>query len=154
MMLKVDPFFKPILLSSILIIALSTLFLLPFLSPLLNYFIGGFFAAYLFKSEKKDIYYEIKLNDVLLLGGGTGIISGSILALIIAVKLQNEDLKRLILEMINKQLQMNSNAEYPLLTQLEPSFYVVTAIVTIFIAVLLCFFGSLSAIPFLNKGKK
>ena len=88
------------------------------------------------------------------LGGATGVVSGSIIALVIAVKLQNEDLKILILEMINKQLQMSSNAEYPLLTQLEPSFYIITAIVTLFIAVLICFFGSLSAIPFLNKGKK
>jgi hypothetical protein len=153
-MIKIDPYFKPILISSLAIVTLNTLLLLPFISPLLTYFVGGFLASYLFKAEMKDIYYEIKMKDVLCLGGGTGVVSGSIIAVIIAVKLQNEDLKLLILEMINKQLQMNSNAEYPLLTQLEPSFYIITAVVTLFIAVLICFFGSLSAIPFLNKGKK
>jgi|694.fasta_scaffold00923_40 hypothetical protein len=153
-MIKIDPYFKPILISSSVILALNTLFLLPFISPLFTYFAGGFLASYLFKAEMKDIYYEIKMKDIFFLGGATGVVSGSIITLIIAVKLQNEDLKMLILEMINKQLQMNSNAEYPLLTQLEPSFYVITAIVTLFIAVLICFFGSLSAIPFLNKGKK
>jgi hypothetical protein len=153
-MIKIDPYFKPILISSLAIVTLNTLFLLPFISPLLTYFVGGFLASHLFKAEMKDIYYEIKMKDVFFLGGGAGVVSGSIIAVVIAVKLQNEDLKLLILEMINKQLQMNSNAEYPLLTQLEPSFYIITAIVTLFIAVLICFFGSLSAIPFLNKGKK
>jgi hypothetical protein len=153
-MIKIDPYFKPILISSLVIITLNTLLLLPFLSPLFTYFIGGFLASYLFKSEMKDIYYEIKMKDVFFLGGATGVVSGSLIALVIAVKLQNEDLKMVILEMINKQLQMSSNAEYPLLTQLEPSFYIITTIVTLLIAVLICFFGSLSAIPFLNKGKK
>jgi hypothetical protein len=153
-MIKIDPYFKPILISSLVIITLNTLLLLPFLSPLVTYFIGGFLASYLFKAEMKDIYYEIKMKDVFFLGAATGVVSGSLIALVIAVKLQNEDLKMVILEMINKQLQMNSNAEYPLLTQLEPSFYIITTVVTLLIAVLICFFGSLSAIPFLNKGKK
>jgi len=153
-MIKVDPYFKPILVSSLCIVTLNTLLLLPFISPLLTYFIGGFLAAFLFKSAFKDPYLEIKIADLLILGAGVGVLSGSVIALIIAVKLQNEDLKRLIIDMINKQMQMSSAAEYPLLTELEPSFYIVMAIVTVLIAILLCFFGSLAALPFLNKPKK
>ena len=152
--MKIDPYFKPIIISSVGIVALNTLLLLPFISPLFTYFLGGFVAAFLFKSAFEDPYLEVKIGDLLILGSGVGVLSGSVIALIIAFKLQNEDLKRLIIDMINKQMQMSSAAEYPLLTELEPSFYVVMAVVTVLIAVLICFFGSLAALPFLNKAKK
>ncbi|MCH2227876.1 MAG: hypothetical protein MK033_08885 [Candidatus Caenarcaniphilales bacterium] len=150
-----DPYFRPILISSLITVLLNTVLVLPFLgAPLLNYFIGGFLASVFFKSGKEDKFYELSILDSSILGIGCGLISGSLISLIISWKLQNADVKKILLDMINEQLRMQSQAEMPLLTELEPGFYIVLAIVILFMASLLCFFGSTVAIAFVNKEKK
>ena len=91
--------------------------------------------------------------DSTVLGIGTGVISGSVLAIIISLKLQNADIKQMIINTINDQLRMNSQAEIPLLTELEPGFYMLTAIITVLIASIMCLFGSTIALAFVNKEK-
>ena len=151
----IDPYFRPILISSMVTVLLNTILLLPFAgAPLLSYFIGGFLSSTMFKSAKEDKYFEVKMSDSLILGLGTGVISGSVLALIISLKLQSSDIKMMIIDKINEQLQMNSKAEIPLLTELEPGFYMLTAIVTIIMAAAMTVLGSTIALAFINKEKR
>ena len=92
--------------------------------------------------------------DVSILGAGTGMVSGAILALVIAFRLQDADLKQAIIDMINKQLAMSSTTNFPILENLDSGFYIVTALVTILLATILCSFGSLVAMIFVNGSNK
>lgn len=151
----IDPYFRPILISSLISVLLNTVLILPFAgAPLFSYFVGGFVSTMIFKSAKEDKFHEVKMFDSAVLGIGTGVISGSVLAIIISLKLQNADIKKMIIETINEQLQMNSQAEIPLLTELEPGFYMLTAIITVIMASIMCLFGSTIALAFVNKEKK
>ena len=153
-----DPYFKPILFSGATVILLNTVFILPFTwAPMLSYVIGGSLAAYLFRNElrkKSGDFTEIKISDVLILGLGAGIFAGGILALIVAIKLQDPAAKKFIVDAINQAMKMKSKAEFERIGDIGPVFLFVMAGVTIFVCSLGTTFGALAAMPFLNPKRK
>lgn len=154
-MIKVDPYFKPILFSALIVILLNTVFILPFSgAPLFTYFIGGVIAAWLFKKELKDEFKELTAWDSAVLGLGTGSLVGAILTVIISIKLQDIDVQKFVIDAINEAMKMHSNLAFEGLEQLGPGFYMIIAITTIAICCFMSLFGSLATMPFVNKGKK
>ncbi len=153
--MKIDPYFRPILISALIVILLNTVFILPINgAPLFTYFIGGVIAVLLFKRELKDEFQEITAWDSTVLGLGSGSLVGAILTLIISIKLQDLDMQKFVIDTINEAMKMHSTMEFQALENLGPGFYMVIAITTIVISCLMSLFGSLAAIPFVNKGKK
>lgn len=150
-----DPYFRPILISTALVVLLNTVFILPIQgAPLFTYFIGGLVAVLLFKKELKDQFQEIKAGDATILGLGTGIVVGAILTLIVAIKLQDVDMQKFVIDSVNEAMKMHSQAEFQMLEAIGPGFYIVTAIITIVICSMVSLFGGLAVLPFINKGKK
>ena len=95
-LLTMDPYFKPILIASSVVILLNTFLALPIIGfPMLSYFIGGVIAVFIFRSEKiketENENYETKLFDISVLGIATGIVVGSILTLVMAINLNNPE---------------------------------------------------------------
>ncbi len=153
--MKIDPYFKPILVSALIVILLNTVFILPINgAPLFTYFLGGVIAALLFKRELKDEFKELTAWDSAVLGLGSGSMVGAILTLIISVKLQDLDMQKFVIDTINEAMKMHSDMEFRALEQLGPGFYMIIAITTIMLCCFMSLFGSLAAIPFVNKGKK
>lgn len=153
--MNIDPYFRPILISTALVVLLNTVFVLPIQgAPLFSYFIGGLVAVILFKKELKDEFAEVKIWDASMLSLGTGIVVGAILTLIITIKLQDVDMQRFVIDTINDAMKMHSQAEFQVLESLGPGFFIVTAIVTIMICSIVSLFGGLAALPFINKAKK
>lgn len=150
-----DPYFKPILISTALVILLNTIFVLPIQgAPLFSYFIGGLVAVILFKKELKDKFEDVKTTDAVILGIGTGMVVGAVLTMIIAIKLQDVDMQRFVIDSINEAMKMRTESEFQMLENLGPGFYLVTSIVTIFICSLISLFGGLAVLPFVNKAKR
>ncbi len=153
-----DPYFKPILLAGLTVILLNTVFILPFTwAPSLSYIIGGALAAYLFRrelSKRSGEFAELKISDVLILGTAAGVFAGGILALIIALKLQDPAAKKFIIDAINNQMKMKSTVEFERIGDLGPVFLFVMTAVTIFVCSLGTTFGALAAMPFLNPKRK
>lgn len=151
-----DPYFRPILISSLVVVLLNFISLPIVGFPMLTYFIGGAFAVYLFRGEKDkiDTNYEVKVLDVAVLGVATGIVVGSILTLILAINLQNPEVKQMIIDQINEAMKMKSEIEFNFLNDLGPSFYVIFGIVSILFTTVISSFGSLVSLVFINKTKK
>jgi hypothetical protein len=154
-----DPYFKPILIASSIVILLNTLLALPIIGfPMLSYFVGGIIAVFIFRSEKiketKNENYETKLFDVSVLGIATGVVVGSLLTLIMAINLNNPEVKQLIIDQINEQMKMKSQLEFNFLNDLGPSFYFILGLVSIVFTTTISFFGSLVSLIFVNKAKK
>lgn len=154
-----DPYFKPILISSGIVVLLNTFLSLPIPGfPMISYFIGGIIAVILFRSDKiaktGDENFETKTFDVSVLGIATGIAVGSILTLIMAINLQNPEVKQVIIDLINERMKMNSQMEFNFLEDLGPSFYLIFGIVSIIFTTVISFAGSLVTMMFVNKTKK
>ena len=150
-----DPYFRPILLSTALVVLLNTVFILPFRwAPILSYFIGGLLAVMLFKKELKDEFQEGKAFDASVLAGGTGLVVGAILTLIVSIKLNDPDTQRYLIDAINDAMKMHSTAEFAFINHLGPGFYLVTAIFTIAMTSFVSLFGGLVVLPFINKAKR
>lgn len=152
-----DPYFRPILLATLIVIVLNTVFFLPFAgAPLFSYFLGGIFAVYFFRKEMKSkgIDQEVKVFDASVLGLSTGVLVGGILSLIMAFKLQDPEMRQTIIDIINKSMKMHSEAEFYMLNDLGPTFFVVTTIMTIGICASVSLFGSIMVLPFMNKPRK
>lgn len=152
-----DPYFRPILISSLGVLILNEVLILPIIStPIVTYFLGGIAATFLyirqFKDEEKG--YELKVFDTTVLGLGTGSVAGSILALIFAVKMQNEEAQNKMIELVNQATLMQGNADLEPLTELTPGFIATTAIVVIVVCAAVSFFGSLCTLPFFKKRRK
>lgn len=150
-----DPYLRPILYSSGIALLINMFAILPFKgSPLISFFLAGILAVYFFKKEIKDEFREIKSFDVLVLGIGTGVIIGAALTAVIVSKLQDIDMQKAAIEYINQQMKMNSKGEFKFIEELGPSFYVISAIVNLFMCCIICLFGSFATLPFVNKNKK
>ena len=153
--MKIDPYFRPILISTLIVILLNTVFLLPINgAPLFTYFLGGVIAVMLFKRELKDEFQEITAWDSAILGLGSGALVGAILTLIISLKLQDLDMQKFVIDTINESMKMHSTMEFEALENLGPGFYMIIAITTILVCCFMSLFGSLATIPFVNKAKK
>ena len=66
-----DPYFRPILLSTLIVTVLNTVLIIPIAgAPLISYFLGGCLSVFFFKNELrlKNEYYEVKVFDVSVLG--------------------------------------------------------------------------------------
>lgn len=152
-----DPYFRPILISSVLVVILNTILVVPIQgAPFFSYLLGGVLAVLFFKNEmkSKDENYEIKVFDVSVLGISVGVLVGAILTLIMNLKLRNPELRQAILDTINEAMKMRSQAGFEALDELGPLFYIITAIITILLCSTVSFFGSLATLPFINKAKK
>ena len=125
---------------------------------MISYLIGGIIAVLLFRNNKiketQNEFYETKLSDVSILGIATGILVGSFLTLIMAINLNNPEIKQAIIDQINERMKMNSQIEFNFLNDLGPSFYVIFGIVSIIFTTVISFFGSLITLIFINKPKK
>lgn len=155
--LRMDPYFRPILLSTLIVTVFNTVLIIPMAgAPLVSYFTGGFLSVLFFKNEMKlkKENYEIKVSDVSVLGIATGALVGSILTLIMTFRLKDPELRQAIIDTINEAMRMRSDAGFEALDDLGPMFYLVTGLVTIFICSLISFFGSLATLPFINKAQK
>jgi len=150
-----DAYFRPTLISALIVIILNTILIIPvFGAPLMTYFLGGVLAVLFYRNDTKALNKEIKASDVSILGMASGILVGSILTLIITFKLRNPEMKQLIIDTINQKMQMQSQNGFALLNDLGPVFYLITAIMIIFVCSLVSLFGALSTLPFISKGKK
>ena len=154
-----DPYFKPILISSLIVILLNTFLSLPIVGfPMISYFIGGVIAVILFKAEiaKKmpTESFEIKVSDASILGIATGVVVGSLLTLIMVLNLQNPEIKQAIIDQINEAMKMQSEMEFNFLNDLGPSFYFILGVVSIVFTTVISFFGSLTTLAFINKAKE
>jgi hypothetical protein len=152
-----DPYFKPILIATLVVFSLNTIFFLPFaLAPVFNYLAGGFLVVYLFSKEikQRNLNTEISALDASILGLGTGLLVGGLLSLVMSFKLQDPDLRQIIIDIINQKMRMESQHEFQVISELSPSFMVVTAVVTIILSSGISFFGSILALPFFAKSKK
>ena len=153
-----DPYFKPILIAGAVVILLNTVFILPFTwAPVLSYVIGGAMAAYLFRSElrkRAGDFAELKISDVMILGICTGIFAGGVIALIIAIKVQEPATKEFLITQINNAMKMKSTQEFERITEIGPMFLFLLVSVAIFICSLGTTFGALAAMPFLNPKRK
>lgn len=150
-----DKYIRPILLSSLFIIIFNTVLVLPVkFAALFVYFAGGALTVYLFKREC-DENYEISVNDASILGVITGIVVSAILVFIFIFKLQNPDFKRQILDFINygmqSKLSPQQKTEFTPLNDLGPIFYSIIGIFTSLTTSTICLFGSIAALPFVNK---
>ena len=149
-----DPYFRPILLSSLIVIVLNTVLIIPIPgAPLFSYFAGGVIAVLFFKNEMqlKAKNYMVKVFDVSVLGLSVGVLVGAILTLIMTFKLRDPEVKQAIMDTINEAMRMRSEAGFEVLDDLGPLFYMVTAIITMIMCALVSYFGALSSLPFINK---
>jgi hypothetical protein len=152
-----DPYFRPILISSALVVILNTILIIPIPgAPFFSYLMGGVLAVLFFKNEMnaKDEDYEIKVFDVSVLGVSVGVLVGAILTFIMTLKLRNPEIRQSILDTINEAMRMRSDAGFQALDDLGPLFYVITAVITILLCSTVSFFGSLATLPFINKPRK
>lgn len=152
-----DPYFRPILLSTLIVVVLNTVLIIPIAgSPLFTYFTGGVLSVLFFKNEMnlKNEHYLIKVFDVSVLGLSVGVSVGGILTLIMTFKLKDPEVKQAIIDTINDAMKMRSEAGFEVLDNLGPMFYIVTAIITMFMCGLVCYFGALATLPFINKTQK
>jgi multisubunit Na+/H+ antiporter MnhB subunit len=152
-----DPYFRPILIASLVGILLNTFLTLPIVGfPILSYMISGIIAVLIFRNNAKKNFenYEVKLADASILGIATGVVVGSVLALIMAINLQNPELKQMIIDKINEASRMQSQREFSFIDSLNPSFYIIMGLITIFFTSAISFFGSIAILPFINKAKK
>jgi hypothetical protein len=151
-----DPYFRPILVSALIVVLLNFLPLPIVGYPMLTYFFGGILAVILFKGEKtkENENFETKVSDVSILGIATGIVVGSILTLIMAINLQNPEVKQAIIDQINEAMKMKSQVGFSFLDDLGPSFYFIFGVVSILFTSIISFFGSLVSLVFVNKAKK
>ena len=152
-----DPYFRPILLSSLIVIVLNTILIIPISgAPIFSYFAGGVIAVLFFKNEMKlkDEYYVVKVFDVSVLGISVGVLVGAILTLIMTFKLRDPEVKQAIMDTINEAMRMRSEAGFEVLDNLGPLFYIVTAIITMVMCALVSYFGALASLPFINPKQK
>jgi hypothetical protein len=151
-----DPYFKPVLLSSIAAVLLRQLNIPIPLFPLICFCFGGSLAVYFFTREliNKDKFKEIKISDASILGGASGLLMGSISSLIFAVQFQEPEFKSKLIELINEQLRMNNSEGLQMVQQLGSSFIISVFLVTIFISAIAAIFGAIIIIPFFQKKKK
>ena len=151
-----DPYFRPILFSTLIVVILNTLLIIPVpLSPLLTYISGGVMSVIFFRNEMKLKYpnYEIKVFDVSVLGLSVGVLVGAILTLIMTFKLRDPEVKQTIIDTMNEAMRMRSESGFEVLDDLGPLFYLVTAIITMTMCALVSYFGSLATLPFINKSQ-
>lgn len=145
-----DPYLRPVLISSATVLVLSTLFIIPVDGILFVYFvIGGILSLVFFSKETKNP--EPKVFDAIVLGIATGIVIGAILSILIVLKLQDPHQKTLLIEMINKSTKMKSGAEKYLLEDFGAIFSLLISVFTIITSSIFTSFGSLIALPFFGK---
>ena len=151
-----DAFFRPILLSALITVMLNTVFVIPIMGmPLLTFFASGFLACYFYRREnREDEYKEIKVSEAALLGLGTGVIVGAVLAYILCTKMQDPEMQETLINTINDGMKMRGDGNFEFVDSLGSAFYVVTGAITIFMISAVSFFGSVASLPFLNKPKK
>ncbi len=157
-----DHYFKPVLLSSLIVILFNTLIIVPIISsPIVTYFLGGVIAVIIFlgqfkKREGEEVICTrtITTSDVIYLGVGTGLFAGCILALLFAFKMQDEEFKRQLIETINEATRLKSGGDLRAIEELSPMFITITSIITIFLCSALSFLGGLATLPFLSNKKK
>ena len=157
-----DHYFRPILLSSLLVILFNTLIIVPVVSsPIVTYFLGGVIAVIIFLGQFNEkegdnvvCKRQITTHDVIYLGVGTGLFAGCVLALLFAFKMQDEEFKRQLIETINEATKLKSGADMRSIEELSPMFVTVTSIITIFICSALSFLGGLATLPFVTKKKQ
>lgn len=143
-----DAYIKPILISTLVVLVLSKVIVLPLLSsPFVLFFIAGAVAVMLFRMQFKnkgsaEIDYMRVIKDIAILGFGTGLVASGILALMFALELQNEQTRDLIVKALNEATKMHSNPDIPVLTELPLSLMLVGGIVTMAIFATCSFFGS------------
>ncbi|MDD9898662.1 MAG: hypothetical protein OXU45_06655 [Candidatus Melainabacteria bacterium] len=153
--MKIDPYFKPILISTALVVLLNTVFSLPINgAPIFTYFLGGLVAVILFKRELGEDFTEIKTSDAAILSLGTGVVVGAILTLIISINLQDADTQKFFVDAINESMKMHSTAEFQVIESLGPGFLIVTGIFMLVICSVVSLFGGLVTLPFINRAKK
>lgn len=151
-----DPYFRPILFSTLIVVILNTLLIIPVpLSPLLTYISGGVMSVIFFKNEMKlkNQNYEIKVFDVSVLGLSVGVLVGAVLTLIMTFKLRDPEVKQTIIDTMNEAMRMRSESGFEMLDDLGPLFYLITAIITMTMCALVSYFGSLATLPFINKSQ-
>jgi hypothetical protein len=147
MLTKVDPYFKPILYSSMIA-------LLGFMVPIpgfaiIGYLIAGAFACYKFKKYQE--ISEVKVGDATILASATGVLAGCFISLVFAF---TADLEK-VLEILNEQLKMRSNlSEVELMQSFQSSFLVILSISTIIGVLIFVAFGAYTSLVFLNRAKK
>jgi len=156
---RLDPYFRPILFSGALVILFNTLIVLPLISnPLVSCLVGGTFSVYLFKREFQGSanyeFLEIKAKDALILGLGVGIFVGSVLSLIMAIKLQNPEIQELFMAKLNETMAMKSNAEMALLEEMGSMIYASMVFATLLITTMASACGAFVALPFISKKKQ
>lgn len=151
-----DPYFRPILVSSLIVVLLQFLALPIPGYPMLTYFFGGILAVILFRSDriKDNESFELSVLDASVLGIGTGIVVGSILTLFISLQLQNPEVKQEIIDRINEAVKMKSQNGFDFLNDLGPSFYFILGVVSTILTTIISYFGSLVSLVFANKAKK
>jgi len=150
-----DPYFRPILIAGLIVILFNTVFIIPINgAPLITYFVGGVIAAFLFKRTFEGRQRDTRASDASIVGIGTGIFAGAVLALIFAIKLQDEETKRQIMDLINETMKMRSTEDFQRIKELNGMFLVITSIVTILLCSITSLFGSLCTLPFINKKKQ
>ncbi len=153
--MKSDPYFKPILFSALIVVLLNTVFILPIAgAPLFSYALGGMIAVLFYRRELKDEFRELSAWDSVVLGLGSGSVVGTILTLVIFVKLRDLDMQKFVIDTINETMKMRAGLNFQALENLGPGFYLVIAITTIVLCCLMSLFGSLATMPFVNKAKK
>lgn len=151
-----DPYFRPILISVGIVVVLSAFLSIPVLSwPLIAYPLGGCLAVYLFNKEQKEKpdAKGLRIQDATYLGLGAGLAAGAILALLNALSMQDAEVQRILLDEINKRIEMQGGG-LPPMEEISSSFVFVLAILTILISSALSFLGSVVTMTFLQKRKK
>jgi len=153
---KADPYLKPILISSLVVLLLVKVLTIPILSiPLLTYFLGGILAVFLFKRQfKGESLKEIKFFDISVLGIGTGVVAGGLLAFMAALEMRDPETQRKLIEMVNQATQMQGGADLRPIIEITPQFVTATAVMVMIVCAIISFFGSLCTLPFVNKKLK
>lgn len=151
-----DPYFRPVLLSSLAAVVVRFLDIPIPLFPVICFCFGGSLSVYLFNREpiNSDKKNEIKISDASILGAATGLVVGSISSLIFAIQFQDPEFKSRLLELINDQLRMTNSESVQMISQLGSSFIISTLIVTIFISSIASVFGAIIVLPFFQSKKK
>lgn len=102
----------------------------------------------------KNENYQVRVFDVSVLGLSVGVLVGAILTLIMTFRLKDPEVKQAIIDNLNEAMKMRSEAGFEILDDLGPMFYVVTALITMFVCALVSYFGSLATLPFVNPKQK
>ena len=154
-----DPYLRPILISSTIVLIFNTLLILPVISaPIVTYFLGGALAVFLYWKELKEKFTErmpeIQFFDIAALGLGVGLVAGGILAFIFALKMQNPELESQLVGQINESIKLKGLPDTQMINELTPAFAYGVGIFIIILGTILSFLGGITAWTFVNRAKK